>query len=243
LRWKHPTRGLVSPVDFIPVAEEIGFIVEMGTWVLRQACHQLRAWQVKFPAHSNLFVSVNVSTKQFANSRLVECVQESLAESDLDPHCLKLEITESAIMSDPKAAAETLNNLRALGISISLDDFGTGYSSLSYLQNFPINTLKIDRSFVKRLGSSNESDEIVRTIVKLAHTLGMEVTAEGIEESSQRAQLTSLACETGQGFLYSRPISDVNVELLLAKLAGPPQQPLVPIAPLPAIGDMLPVCN
>jgi diguanylate cyclase (GGDEF)-like protein/PAS domain S-box-containing protein len=243
LRWKHPTRGLVSPVDFIPVAEEIGFIVELGTWVLRQACHQLRAWQLKFPTHSDLFVSVNVSTKQFANSRLVECVQESLAESGLDPRCLKLEITESAIMSDPTAAAETLNNLRALGISISLDDFGTGYSSLSYLQNFPINTLKIDRSFVKRLGSSNESDEIVRTIVKLAHTLGMEVTAEGIEESSQRAQLTSLACETGQGFLYSRPISDVNVELLLAKLAGPPQQPLVPIAPLTAIGDVLPVCN
>jgi EAL domain-containing protein (putative c-di-GMP-specific phosphodiesterase class I) len=164
-------------------------------------------------------------------------------ESGLDPRCLKLEITESAIMTDPKAAAETMNNLRSLGVSISLDDFGTGYSSLSYLQTFPINTLKIDRSFIKRLGSSNESDEIVRTIVNLAHTLGMEVTAEGIEEPSQGTQLTDLACESGQGFLYSRPISDSNVEQLLAELAGPPRQPLVPIAPMPALGEVLPVCS
>ncbi len=243
LRWKHPTRGLVSPADFVPVAEEIGFILELGAWVLRQACHQVRAWQLKFPTHANLFVSVNVSTKQFASSRLVDCVQESLAESGLDPRCLKLEITESAIMTDPKAAAETLNNLRSLGVSISLDDFGTGYSSLSYLQTFPINTLKIDRSFIKRLGSSNESDEIVRTIVNLAHTLGMEVTAEGIEEPSQGAQLTNLACESGQGFLYSRPISDINVEQLLTELAGPPRKPLVPIAPMPALGEVLPICS
>jgi diguanylate cyclase (GGDEF)-like protein/PAS domain S-box-containing protein len=243
LRWKHPTRGLVSPVDFVPVAEEIGFIVELGTWVLRQACHQLRAWQLKFPTHADLFVSVNVSTKQFANTRLVECVQESLSESGLDPRCLKLEITESAIMSDPRTAAETLKKLRSLGVSISLDDFGTGYSSLSYLQSFPINTLKIDRSFVNRLGSSNESDEIVRTIVKLAHTLGMEVTAEGIEEPSQRAHLTTLACESGQGFLYSHPISEVNVDQLLTELAGPPQQPLLPISTLPATADGLTICN
>jgi diguanylate cyclase (GGDEF)-like protein len=243
LRWRHPIRGLVGAGEFVPVAEEIGFIVELGTWVLRQACHQVRAWQLKFPTHAKLFVSVNVSTKQFASSRLVECVQESLAESGLDPHCLKLEITESAIMTDPKSAAQTLNSLRALGVSISLDDFGTGYSSLSYLQNFPIDTLKIDRSFVNRIGSSNESDEIVRTIVNLAHTLGMEVTAEGIEEPSQTAQLTSLACETGQGFLYSRPISEINVEQLLSELAGPPRKPLTPIAPIPVLAEGVPVCN
>jgi diguanylate cyclase (GGDEF)-like protein/PAS domain S-box-containing protein len=243
LRWKHPTRGLVSPADFVPVAEEIGFILELGAWVLRQACHQVRAWQLKFPSHANLFISVNVSTKQFASSQLVDCVQESLTESGLDPRCLKLEITESAIMTDPKVAAETLNKLRSLGVSISLDDFGTGYSSLSYLQTFPINTLKIDRSFVKRLGSSNESDEIVRAIVNLAHTLGMEVTAEGIEETSQGDQLTNLACESGQGFLYSRPISDINVEQLLTELAGPPRKPLVPIAPMPALGEVLPICS
>ena len=243
LRWKHPTRGLVSPADFVPVAEEIGFILELGAWVLRHACHQVRAWQLKFPTHADLFISVNVSTKQFASSRLIDCVQESLAESGLDPRCLKLEITESAIMTDPKGAAETLNNLRSLGVSISLDDFGTGYSSLSYLQTFPINTLKIDRSFINRLGSSNESDEIVRTIVNLAHTLGMEVTAEGIEESSQGAHLTDLACESGQGFLYSRPISDINVEQLLTELAGPPQKPFVPIASMPLPVEMLPSCN
>jgi diguanylate cyclase (GGDEF)-like protein/PAS domain S-box-containing protein len=243
LRWRHPTRGLVSPVDFIPIAEEIGFIVELGAWVLRQACHQLRAWQMKFPTHANLFISVNVSTKQFASSRLLDFVQESLAESGLDPSSLKLEITESAIMTDPKAAAETLNKLRSLGVSISLDDFGTGYSSLSYLQAFPIDTLKIDRSFIKGLGSSNESDEIVRTIVNLAHSLGMEVTAEGIEEPSQRTHLTTLACESGQGFLYSRPMSEINVEQLLMELAGPPRQPLVPIAPTTALVGALSICR
>jgi diguanylate cyclase (GGDEF)-like protein len=243
LRWKHPSRGLVGPADFVPVAEEIGFIIELGAWVLRQACHQLRTWQLKFPTHANLFVSVNISTKQFAGSQLVDCVQECLTESGLDPRCLKLEITESAIMADPRVAADTLNKLRSLGVSISLDDFGTGYSSLSYLQSFPINTIKIDRSFVNRLGSSSESDEIVRTIVNLAHTLGMEVTAEGIEEHSQRAQLTNFTCESGQGFLYSRPISDVNVEQLLSELAGPPQKPLVPIVPIPPIEGALPICS
>jgi diguanylate cyclase (GGDEF)-like protein/PAS domain S-box-containing protein len=231
LRWNHPVRGIVSPLDFIPVAEEIGFIVELGSWVLRQACHQVRAWQLRFPHHSELFISVNVSTKQFVNSGLVECVQECLDESGLEPRCLKLEITESAIMSNPEAAAGTLTKLRALGVTISLDDFGTGYSSLSYLQSFPINNLKIDRSFINRLGSSHESDEIVRTIVKLAHTLGMEVTAEGIEESAQSSQLTQLACESGQGFLYSRPISELKVEELLDKLTGPPPIPLAHIAP------------
>lgn len=228
LRWNHPARGVVSPMDFVPVAEEIGFIVELGSWVLRQACHQVRTWQLRYPDHADLFISVNVSTKQFASPGLIECVQECLDESGLEPRCLKLEITESAIMSNPEAAADTLNKLRALGVTISLDDFGTGYSSLSYLQSFPINNLKIDRSFINRLGSSHESDEIVRTIVKLAHTLGMEVTAEGIEETSQSSQLTHLACESGQGFLYSRPMSDANVEELLDRLTGPPPQPLSP---------------
>lgn len=231
LRWNHPVRGLVSPADFVPVAEEIGFIVELGSWVLRQACHQIRAWQLKFPSHGDMFISVNVSTKQFANVGLIECVQECLSETGLDPHCLKLEITESAIMTDPKAAAATLDKLRALGIAISLDDFGTGYSSLSYLQSFPINNLKIDRSFVKRLGDSHESDEIVRTIVRLAHTLGMDVTAEGIEEPSQQSQLAGLACESGQGFLYSKPMSELSIEQLLVELDGPPPLPLGPVAP------------
>jgi diguanylate cyclase (GGDEF)-like protein len=231
LRWNHPARGLVSPADFVPVAEEIGFIVELGSWVLRQACHQVRAWQLKFPSHSDIFVSVNVSTKQFVDAGLIECVQECLNETGLEPRCLKLEITESAIMTDPKSAAATLDKLRALGIAISLDDFGTGYSSLSYLQNFPISNLKIDRSFVNRLGSSHESDEIVRTIVRLAHTLGMDVTAEGIEEPSQQLQLTSLACESGQGFLYSKPMPECNAEQLLINLDGPPAQPLGHVAP------------
>ncbi|HUQ69700.1 MAG TPA: bifunctional diguanylate cyclase/phosphodiesterase [Planctomycetaceae bacterium] len=215
LRWNHATRGFVSPAEFVPIAEEIGFIVELGAWVLEQACRQVRTWQQNYPAHSSLFMSVNVSTKQFGDPRLVDRVKECLVRTGLDGRCLKLEITESAIMADPHVAAQTLEQLRALGVQISLDDFGTGYSSLSYLQSFKIDTLKIDRSFISRMGNSDESNEIVRTIVNLAHNLGMEVTAEGIEEQSQHSQLQAIACESGQGYLYSRPVPGASVEELL----------------------------
>jgi len=220
LRWKHPTRGLVSPAEFVPIAEEIGFIVELGTWVLEQACRQVRTWQRTYPAYSSLFMSVNVSTKQFADPKLVGRVQECLRRTGLEGRCLKLEITESAIMTDPQAAAARLEQIRALGVHISLDDFGTGYSSLSYLQSFKIDTLKIDRSFISRLGVSQESDEIVRTIINLAHNLGMEVTAEGIEEPFQHRQLNSIACESGQGYLYSRPVPGIDIDELLQQPVG-----------------------
>jgi EAL domain-containing protein (putative c-di-GMP-specific phosphodiesterase class I) len=215
LRWKHPTRGNVSPVEFVPIAEEIGFIVELGTWVLEQACRQVKTWQQDFPHHAGIYISVNVSTKQFIDPRLVERVRECLQRTGLEGRSLKLEITESAIMIDPQVAAARLEQLRALGVQISLDDFGTGYSSLSYLQSFKIDTLKIDRSFISRLGVSEESDEIVRTIVNLAHNLGMQVVAEGIELASQQAHLELIACEAGQGYLYSRPVAEVNIETLL----------------------------
>jgi EAL domain-containing protein (putative c-di-GMP-specific phosphodiesterase class I) len=208
--------------------------------VLRQSCHQLRAWQLRFPLHENLFISVNVSTKQFVKGQLIESVQESLLESGLDAGCLKLEITESAIMNDPEAATDILNRLRELGVGISLDDFGTGYSSLSYLQSFPIDTLKIDRSFVSRLGTSSESDEIVRTIVNLAHTLGMEVTAEGIEEPTQQAQLATLTCELGQGFYYSRPMPELHVDELLSELSETSTPSEAPLAILPTAADVAP---
>jgi len=215
LRWMHPKRGLVSPAEFVPIAEEIGYIVELGSWVLDQACQQVRQWQLAYPAHENLFISVNVSTKQFAEPRLVERVQECLSRTGLNGRCLKLEITESAIMVDPPVASRTIEQLRACGVQISLDDFGTGYSSLSYLQSFKIDTLKIDRSFISRMGASGESNEIVRTIVNLAHNLGMEVIAEGIEEQAQHQQLQAIDCESGQGYLYSRPIASVKIEELL----------------------------
>jgi len=215
LRWNHPTRGLISPLDFIPIAEEIGFIVDLGAWVLEQACRQTRKWQLQYPEHASLFISVNVSAKQFASPSLVDHVQECLRVTGLDGRHLKLEITESAIMIDTQMAAARLEQLRSLGATISLDDFGTGYSSLSYLQSFKIDNLKIDRSFISQLGNSAESEEIVRTIINLAHNLGMEVTAEGIEGITQHSQLNEMACESAQGYHYSRPLKNVDAEALL----------------------------
>lgn len=233
LRWKHAVRGFVSPGDFIPLAEEIGLIGELGTWILRQACRQVRVWHDGHPESEPMFISVNVSTKQFADPNLVRTVEDCLRETGLAPPCLKLEVTESAIVTDPTAAADTLNRLRELGVHISLDDFGTGYSSLSYLQNFKIDTLKIDRSFISRMGSSTESDQIVRTIINLAHNLGMEVTAEGIEDDLQHSQLYAIGCETAQGFLYSRPISAASIEELLQEQSV---RTLVDSMPGPASG-------
>lgn len=215
LRWLHPVRGVVSPADFIPIAEETGFIVELGNWVLQQACRQLKDWQSNYSTQSPLFMSVNVSTTQFSDPGLIGDVLECLEQTGIDPNCLKLEITESAIMRNPDSAVSILRELRKLGVHISLDDFGTGYSSLSYLQNFPIDTLKIDRSFIERLEGSTQSQEIVRTIIALAHSLGMNVTAEGIEKRAQHSKLNEIACETGQGYLYSQPIPHMSVDHLL----------------------------
>jgi EAL domain-containing protein (putative c-di-GMP-specific phosphodiesterase class I) len=237
VRWRHPTKGLLFPDLFIPLAEETGLITQIGEWVLRKACAEAAAWP------DDVKVAVNLSLVQFRKTKLADTVMRALIESGLGPERLELEITETALIESAAECLPALRQFKSAGITIVLDDFGTGYSSLSYLQTFPINTLKIDRSFINRLGSSNESDEIVRTIVNLAHTLGMDVTAEGIEETSQGTHLTDLACESGQGFLYSRPISDVNVEQLLTELAGPPQKPLLPIAPMPLPVEMLPSCN
>jgi diguanylate cyclase (GGDEF)-like protein/PAS domain S-box-containing protein len=215
LRWKHPTRGMISPQVFIPIAEETGFIVELGQWVLEQACRQCRAWQLEYPNHDRLFISVNVSPLQFANPKLIEQVQDCLERTGLPGECLKLEITESALMDDTTTAASRVLALRALGLSISLDDFGTGYSSLSYLQNFHIDTLKIDRSFINRLGNTAESKQIVKTIINLAHNLGMNVTAEGIEDDQQHYHLQEMRCENGQGYHYSKPLSMLDAQALL----------------------------
>jgi diguanylate cyclase (GGDEF)-like protein len=215
LRWEHPIRGLVSPTDFVPIAEETGFIVELGSWVLLEACRQLKTWQCKYSKQSPMFMSVNVSSKQFADPGLVDNVLSCLEQSGIDANCLKLEITESAIMRNPELAAQTFKELRDIGVHISLDDFGTGYSSLSYLQQLPIDTLKIDRSFIERLEECSQSQEIVRTIISLAHSLGMKVTAEGIERNIQHSKLHEIACETGQGYLYSRPVSQISIDELL----------------------------
>ena len=216
VRWNHPRRGLVSPADFIPVAEETGLIVPIGQWVLNEACAHVRQWQIDSPSHRSLSLSVNLSARQVAQPDLLNRIKEALENSKLNPHCLKLEITESVVMENAEAAAQMFKQLRALGVQLSIDDFGTGYSSLSYLHRFPLNYLKIDRSFVMRLTTDNDN-AIVRTISTLARNLGMEVIAEGIETEEQYQQLKMLGCEYGQGFLFSRPVANAGVEHLLAQ--------------------------
>ncbi len=216
VRWNHPRRGLVSPADFIPVAEETGLIVPIGQWVLNEACAHVRQWQIDSPSHRSLSLSVNLSARQVAQPDLLNRIKEALETSKLSPHCLKLEITESVVMENAEAAAQMFKQLRSLGVQLSIDDFGTGYSSLSYLHRFPLNYLKIDRSFVMRLTTDNDN-AIVRTISTLARNLGMEVIAEGIETEEQFQQLKMLGCEYGQGYLFSRPVGNENVAHLLAQ--------------------------
>ena len=206
LRWEHPERGVISPAEFIPLAEDTGLILPIGEFILRQACRQICQWQWKSPANRSLFMSVNLSGKQVAQPGLVKQIQEVLRETSLDPRLLKLEITESAVMENAEKAVTLLKRLKALGVQLSIDDFGTGYSSLSYLHRFPLDTLKIDRSFVSRIDEADENIEIVRTVITLAENMGMEVVAEGVETLGQLVQLRKLKCQYGQGYLFSKPV-------------------------------------
>lgn len=219
VRWQHPERGLISPQDFIPVAEEAGQILAIGTWVLRQACHQIKRWQEKFPTDQSLYMTVNLSAKQFAQPDLIDQVSSILAATGLDPNLLKLEITESVLMDDFDSAAAMLFQLRALGVRLSIDDFGTGYSSLTYLHRFPIDTLKIDRSFVSVMDKDNI--EIVRTILSLAENLGMDVVAEGVETQEQMALLRNLECQSGQGYFFSKPMTVEEAERIIEETYNP----------------------
>jgi EAL domain-containing protein (putative c-di-GMP-specific phosphodiesterase class I) len=203
LRWRHPERGLLLPGEFITVAEESGLVIPIDRWVIQEACRQLREWQVRFPIHPPLSVNVNVSSKHFTRSDLVEQIWLSLRGAGLNPTCLRLEITESAIMENISLATAILQQLHALGLQIEIDDFGTGYSSLGYLVQLPADTLKIDRSFVGQIAVDGGKAEIVRTIVALARNLKMSVIAEGIETPEQHAELITLGCEYGQGYLIS----------------------------------------
>ncbi len=216
LRWQHPERGLLSPAEFVPVAEETGLIVELGAWVLSEACARMHEWQQRFPSDPPLSVSVNLSIRQFNQIDLVGDVVETLSRSGWRAEHLKLELTETALMQNTKRAREILNQLKALDIRLSLDDFGTGYSSLSYLHTFPIDTLKIDQSFVANMVHDRGNLEIVRSIVLLAHNLDMDVVAEGVETPEQVAQLRALDCEFAQGFLFARPLDQAQAEALLA---------------------------
>lgn len=217
VRWQHPRQGFISPGEFIPIAEETGFIIFLGEWVLREACRQMRQWQQQFPQHLPLTISVNISGKQFSQVNFVGQVEQILQETGFDAQLLKLEITESVLMENAKSSTVMLSQLQALGIRLSIDDFGTGYSSLSYLHRLRLDTLKIDRSFVRDVDLNVEKIEIIRTIIALAWNLGMDVIAEGIETKKQLYQLRSLKCEYGQGYLFAKPLACEQVEALLAQ--------------------------
>ena len=216
-RWRHPERGWLSPNKFIPVAEETGLIIPLSWWVLRAACHQMRSWRSAFPEQNFLTMSVNLSSQQFSMPSLIETLRQILRETELDPVNLKLEITEGMVMDNATAVVDMLYQIRAQGIQLAIDDFGTGYSSLSYLPRFPINTLKIDRSFVSQMDFCTDSQEIVRTILSLAHNLGIDVTAEGVETAEQNAQLLEMQCELGQGFFFSEPLDAMSMTKLLER--------------------------
>ncbi len=217
-RWIHPERGLVSPGEFIPVAEETGLISELGEYILEDACTTLNGWRQKFPAAKQYTMSVNISARQFSESTLVNRVESILAHSGLPANMLKLEITETVVMLDAMESVNRLNLLKSLGLMLSIDDFGTGYSSMSYLQKFPMDQLKVDLSFVQRMEKATENIEIVRAIINMAHSLRLRVVAEGIETERQRDLLYSLQCDYGQGYLYSKPLPKNEMEEFIKKL-------------------------
>lgn len=218
LRWQHPTRGLVSPADFIPIAEASGLIVEIGEWVTHAACAQLVAWRQDGAWPSHVRVSVNLSARQFQQRNLPERIAATLASTGLDGERLRLEITESCLMDDPARAVDQLRQIKELGVSTAVDDFGTGYSSLAVLHSFPIDVLKIDRSFVSRIGAEPNGMPIVSATINLAHNLGMQATAEGIETEQQLATLRALGCDRGQGYLFSPPVPPEQIAAMM--LAG-----------------------
>ncbi|MCV6638524.1 EAL domain-containing protein [Candidatus Albibeggiatoa sp. nov. NOAA] len=216
LRWDHEGRGIVPPGIFIPIAEETGLILPLGEWVLNEACRQAHEWQQKYPAYKDLMMGVNLSAKQFAQPHLIDCIQSTLNRTGLPAPCLKLEITESVIMDDFKISAAMMTMLKNLGVKLGIDDFGTGYSSLAYLTQMPTDTLKVDKSFVISMGTREVDMVIVETIIALAHSLNMNVIAEGIEELEHVLKLRSLDCEYGQGYYFSKPLPKDQAEKLLA---------------------------
>ena len=215
VRWMHPQEGMLSPDLYLPVAEEIGLAVPIGEWVLRGACRQTRQWQERFRRRPALSIAVNVTAKHFAHPELLATVAATLTETDLKPSSLKIEITESAMMDNAEQAMAAILDLRTRGVQTCMDDFGTGYSSLSYLQRFPVDYLKIDRSFISRMDADSKSLEIVKTIIKLAHQLERMVIAEGIETASQLKRLRTLGCEYGQGYYFAKPFCGEEAAVFL----------------------------
>jgi diguanylate cyclase (GGDEF)-like protein len=221
VRWQHPERGLIPPAEFIPLAEQTGLIVALGRLVLEEACRQVKGWQLRQPAQSPLGVSVNLSPRQFQDPRLVDDVRGILERTGLDPSTLKLEITETLILEDSESTLAVITELRDLGVRLAVDDFGTGNSALSYLKRFPIDTLKIDRSFINGLGHQREDTAIVHAVIAFAKALGVRVTAEGIETAEQLSHLKELACDRGQGYYFTKPQTPEVIGTLLARRSAP----------------------
>jgi predicted signal transduction protein with EAL and GGDEF domain len=219
VRWDRPEVGIVAPAQFIGVAEEMGLIVFIGNWVLRKACEQAHRWHLANPGEHLLTMSVNVSGRQFKDPDIVEQVEKILRETQVDPTAIKLEITETITMDNAERTIRVVKGMKRLGVRVSIDDFGTGYSSLSYLRRFPMDTLKIDRSFVQNLASNPENLEIVRTIIGLARNLGMDVVAEGAETADEIEQLKALECDFSQGYFFSKPVDSEQADNLLRKTA------------------------
>jgi diguanylate cyclase (GGDEF)-like protein/PAS domain S-box-containing protein len=217
VRWNHPTRGLVPPLDFIPIAEQTGMVVHIDRWVMRQACEALRRWQDQFRSDPPLSMSVNVSARQLQDPELTREVERTLRETGLDPASLTLEITESVLTQDNEATAAILDDLRALGVRLAIDDFGIGFSSLSYLRQLPVDVVKIDRSFVAGIASASEEWTLARGIIKLVHGLGLETVAEGVERADQKAHLRALGCRFAQGYYFAKPMEADEVTRLLAE--------------------------
>jgi EAL domain-containing protein (putative c-di-GMP-specific phosphodiesterase class I) len=223
-RWQHPVRGLVSPAAFIPLAEETDLIIPLGMRILELACHQARAWRERWPGE-RLVMSVNLSPRQFADPGLVDSIAHVLEATGLDPSALELEITETSVMDRSDAGLRALADLRGLGVRLVLDDFGTGWSSLAYLRHLPLDTIKIDRSFVTELDDADRNVAIVQAVLSLAHGLGINVVAEGIETPRQARRLRELGCDLGQGYMWSRPLTPERIE---AALSTGPGQRLLP---------------
>ncbi len=212
VRWNHPRRGMIYPLEFIPLAEENGLIGHIGEWILFEACRELKLLQERHAAQPPLTMSINISSRQFAQPDLVSKLTGFLKETGVDPHCLALELTESMIMDNVDDAVKIMNELRDMGIRIHIDDFGTGYSSLSYLHRFPINALKIDRSFVNKLSADGGNREVILSIISLANSMHFDVIAEGVELEHQLANIREMQCTYGQGYLFAHPMEFGDVE-------------------------------
>jgi diguanylate cyclase (GGDEF)-like protein len=217
IRWNNPRLGMQSPGMFIPIAEESGLIVDIGDWVLNEACRQLKAWHDQFPLLKHLVVNINISGKQFAKSDFIDRLQNVLKTTGLNANALKLELTETVLLDNKLRDSDLFNTLRQMGILLQIDDFGTGYSSLSYIQHIPVDIIKIDRSFIKELGNGEKFADLIHAIIRMAHSLNMQTTAEGIETWEQKEILTGMQCDFGQGFLLARPM---DVEKINTYLTG-----------------------